>query len=41
MNNDEDLYNLFLCRVNGILFLVYWCLIFFLIFIDEINVNED
>lgn len=35
MNNDEDSQYLFLCRANGTLS------IFFSIFIDEINVNED
>lgn len=41
MNNDEDSQYLFLCRANGTLSLAHLCPIFFSIFIDEINVNED
>lgn len=41
MNNDEDSQYLFLCRANGTKSLVHLCPIFFSIFIDEINVNED
>lgn len=41
MNNDEDSQYLFLCRANGTESLAYLCPIFFSIFIDEINVNED
>lgn len=41
MNNDEDSQYLFLCRANGTESLAHLCPIFFSIFIDEINVNED
>lgn len=41
MNNDEDSQYLFLCRANGTKSLAHLCPIFFSLFIDEINVNED